>query len=61
VTPDRMGDHCYPTEAALVLIDYALALCALLGTLLIPFCAMYQVLRLKRRAIRVTATRSDRS
>jgi hypothetical protein len=56
-----MGDHCYPTEAALVLIDYALALCALLGTLLIPFCAMYQVLRLRRRAIRVTATRSDRS
>jgi hypothetical protein len=45
----------------MALIDYALALCALLGTLLIPFCALYQLLRLKRRALRVTATRSDRS
>ncbi|MET3721851.1 MULTISPECIES: hypothetical protein [unclassified Arthrobacter] len=45
----------------MALTDYALALCALLGTLLVPFCAMYQVLRLKRRAIRVTATRRDRS
>lgn len=56
-----MGDHCYPTEAAVALIDYVLALGALLFTLLVPFCAMYQVLRLKRRAVRVTATRSDRS
>jgi hypothetical protein len=32
------------------LTDFVLALCALLGTLLIPFCVMYQVLRLKRRA-----------
>ena len=46
-------------ETAVVLTDYALALCALLGTLLIPFCAMYQALRLKRRAIKVAATRSD--
>jgi hypothetical protein len=45
----------------MALIDYALALCALLGTLLIPFCALYQLLRLKRRALRVPATRSDRS
>ncbi|WP_255771678.1 hypothetical protein [Pseudarthrobacter sulfonivorans] len=45
----------------MALIDYALALCALLATLLIPFCAMYQVLRLKRRANRVSAKRSDRS
>lgn len=44
----------------MALTDYVLALCALLGTLLIPFCAMYQVLRHKRRAVRVTATRSDR-
>ncbi|MDR6413332.1 hypothetical protein [Pseudarthrobacter sulfonivorans] len=43
----------------MAITDYALALCALLGTLLIPFCAMYHVLRLKRRAIKVTATRSD--
>jgi len=33
--------------------DYALALSALLGTLLVPFAALYQMLRLKRRAIRV--------
>jgi hypothetical protein len=43
------------------LIDYVLALCALLFTLLVPFCAMYQVLRLKRRALRVTATRRERN
>ncbi|WP_426226182.1 hypothetical protein [Pseudarthrobacter sp. DSP2-3-2b1] len=45
----------------MALIDYALALCALLGTLLIPFAALYQVLRLKRRAVRVPATMSTRS
>ncbi|MDI3193562.1 hypothetical protein QK290_05215 [Pseudarthrobacter sp. AL07] len=45
----------------MALIDYVLALCALLGTLLIPFYAMYEVLRRKRRAVRVTATRSNRS
>ena len=37
------------------LADYALALCALLGTLLIPFLILLRVLALKRRAIRVTA------
>jgi hypothetical protein len=35
--------------------EYALALCALLGTLLVPFVVLYQMLRLKRRAIRITA------
>lgn len=45
----------------MALVDYALALAALLGTLLIPFCVMYEVLRRKRRAVRVTATRSNRS
>lgn len=45
----------------MALTDYALALCALLGTLLIPFFAMYQLLRLKRRAVRVNASDSDRS
>ncbi|WP_168223575.1 hypothetical protein [Pseudarthrobacter sp. NIBRBAC000502772] len=45
----------------MALTDYVLALCALLGTLLIPFSAMYHVLRRKRRAVRVTATRSIRS
>ncbi|MET3175766.1 UNVERIFIED_ORG: hypothetical protein ABIB52_003635 [Arthrobacter sp. UYCu721] len=45
----------------MALIDYVLALCALLGTLLIPFCAMHHVLRRKRRAVRVTVSRSNRS
>jgi hypothetical protein len=48
-----MGDRCLPMEVAVALTDFVLALCALLGTLLIPFCVMYQVLRLKRRAVRV--------
>lgn len=42
-------------------MDYVLALCALLGTLLIPFCTMYQMLRRKRRALRVAAARDGRS
>ena len=42
-------------EVAVALTDFVLALCALLGTLLIPFCVMYQVLRLKRRAVRAAA------
>ena len=33
--------------------DYALALTALLGTLLVPFAVLYHMLRLKRRAIRI--------
>ncbi|MFC8522020.1 hypothetical protein [Pseudarthrobacter sp. NPDC057230] len=33
--------------------DYALGLSALLGTLLVPFAVLYQMLRLKRRAIRI--------
>ena len=39
----------------MALADYALALCALLGTLLIPFLVLLQMLRMKRRAIWVTA------
>ena len=39
----------------MALADFVLALCALLGTLLIPFLVLYQVLRLKRRALRETA------
>jgi len=35
-------------------LDYALALSALLGTLLIPFAVLYQMLRLKRRAVRIS-------
>ena len=40
-------------EIFVALTDYALALSALLGTLLIPFAVLYQMLRLKRRAIRI--------
>lgn len=36
----------------MVMTDYALALTALLGTLLVPFFVLYQMLRLKRRAVR---------
>ncbi|MET1086939.1 MAG: hypothetical protein ABWY04_07445 [Arthrobacter sp.] len=39
----------------MALLDFALALCALLATLLIPFAVLYQMLRLKRRAVRVSA------
>ncbi|MDQ0767986.1 hypothetical protein QF031_000735 [Pseudarthrobacter defluvii] len=38
----------------MALSDYALALTALLGTLLVPFAVLYQMLRLKRRAIRIS-------
>jgi hypothetical protein len=37
------------------LADFVMALCMLLGTLLIPFFVLYQMLRLKRRAVRLTA------
>ncbi|WP_168225736.1 hypothetical protein [Pseudarthrobacter sp. NIBRBAC000502771] len=33
--------------------DYAIALSGLLGTLLVPFAVLYQMLRLKRRALRI--------
>lgn len=42
-------------EALVAVYDFALALCVLLGTLLVPFFVLYQMLRLKRRAIRVNA------
>lgn len=35
--------------------DFALALCALLGTLLVPFFVFYHMLRRKRRAVRLNA------
>ena len=40
-------------EAIVAFSDYALALSALLGTLLVPFAVLYQMLRLKRRALRI--------
>ena len=47
-------------EAVVAISEYALALCALLGTLLVPFFFLYQMLRLKRRAARVTASGTTR-
>lgn len=47
-------------EAVVAVSEYALALCALLGTLLVPFFVLYQMLRLKRRAIRVAAQPAPR-
>ncbi|MEO5319295.1 hypothetical protein PV761_12010 [Arthrobacter sp. CC3] len=35
----------------MALTDYALALCALMGTLFIPFTALYLLLRAKRGAV----------
>ena len=43
--------------------EFAFALCALLGTLLVPFFVLHQMLRLRRRAVRVAvvpAARDDR-
>lgn len=40
--------------------EYALALCALLGSLLVPLFILYQMLRSKRRALRVTAAATIR-
>jgi hypothetical protein len=37
-----------------------MALCMLLGTLLIPFFVLHRMLRMKRRAIRVTAPAAPR-
>ena len=39
----------------MALSDYAFALSALLGTILIPFIVYYQVLRFKRRALKLAA------
>ncbi|MDR7162608.1 hypothetical protein J2X12_000609 [Pseudarthrobacter oxydans] len=40
--------------------EYAFALCALLGTLLVPVLVLYQMLRLRRRAIQVRTTAAPR-
>lgn len=47
-------------EAVVAISEYALALCALLGTLLVPFFVLYQMLRFKRRAVRFTAPAASR-
>jgi hypothetical protein len=38
--------------------DFIFALCALLGSLLLPFAGLYVMLRLKRRALAPAASRS---
>ncbi|WP_309055893.1 hypothetical protein, partial [Streptomyces sp.] len=38
--------------------DFIFALCALLGSLLIPFTGLYALLRLKRRAVSPVVSRS---
>jgi hypothetical protein len=43
-------------EVGLAVSDSALALCALLGTLLIPFLMLYQILRSKRREVSINPT-----
>lgn len=40
--------------------EFAFALTALLGTLMVPFAVLHQMLRLKRRAIRITAPAAPR-
>jgi cytochrome c biogenesis protein CcdA len=59
VFPDLMygGITGYQRRFTVALADFVLALFVLLGTLLIPFLIMCQLLRLKRRAVRVAAER----
>lgn len=44
----------------MALSEFVLALCMLLATLLIPCAFLYQMLRLKRRAIRVSSPAASR-
>lgn len=51
-------------ETGVAISEYAFALSLLLGTLLVPFFAVHQLLRLKRRAMRATVPdvpRKDRA
>ena len=41
-------------ETGVAISEYAFALSLLLGTLLVPFFVLHQMLRLKRRAMRAT-------
>lgn len=50
------GDFYDRWKALVVISDFALALGALLGTLLVPFFVLYQMLRLMRKAIRIDAS-----
>ncbi|MFJ6159173.1 hypothetical protein ACIQF8_20540 [Pseudarthrobacter sp. NPDC092184] len=40
--------------------EYAFAFCVLLGTLLVPVFVLYQILRHKRRAVRLTMPSTSR-
>ncbi|MBT2519638.1 hypothetical protein [Arthrobacter sp. ISL-28] len=42
----------------MALPDYVFALCALLGSLLLPFAGLYALLWLKRRAVATAVSRS---
>lgn len=42
----------------MALLDFIFALCALLGSLLLPFAGLYVMLRLKRRTAAPTVSRS---
>lgn len=44
----------------LALSEYAFALSALLGTPMVPFVVLHQMLKLKRRATRITAPSAPR-
>lgn len=44
----------------MAIFEYAFALFALLGTLLVPFFVLYQMLRFKRRAVPVTGSATSR-
>ena len=51
-------------ETGVAISEYAFALSLLLGTLLVPFFVLHQMLRLKRRAMRATVPavrRKDRA
>jgi hypothetical protein len=45
----------HPGGNSVALSDYAFALCVLMGTLFIPFTALYLLLRLKRGAAKKPA------
>jgi hypothetical protein len=45
-------------EVTVALPDYVFALCALLGSFLLPFAGLYALLRLKRRAVAPAVSRS---
>lgn len=47
-------------EITVAISDYAFALCVLIATLVVPFAGLYQLLRLKRRAIEASTRSAHR-